>query len=758
MNTVVDRPAQEKRSTRGPDAETPPSSRDAPASTALDAAPESPGRIRNPLWLMAGGMACFFGIVAAIMTQGTEPVQVPSPSPTIAVAVPPKQGPDARTLLSAAQHDDDWLLPGKSYSGNRYTALSQINKSNVSSLHVGWRTSIADDGEQEAAPIVWGSTMYLSTPHDGVLALNAHNGKLLWQAPYNPAYVLLFAANRGVGLADGKVVIATQDCRVIALDAATGKSVWNVQGCRDTSNSFYSMAAYIYKNQVILGTGGGDNGNLGLVSAFSLDDGRRLWDWQTIPGPGQPGNETWPGDSWKHGGGAVWSGLSVDSATDTLFVAPGNPGPDLVDTGRLGRNLYTNSLVALDISGARPRIKWYYQLLQNDTHDSDPAMIPVLFEGQVDGRPRKLVAVGDKAGNFVLLDRDSGALVHRLALSHQEGLQNPPSPQGSAACPNHGGGIEWNGGAYDPGSNSFLVPSTQECAIWKITTDDPQYIPGQPYTGGPFPRRQNGTGVLTSIDVSTGQVRWSHPLPYPAEGGVLITATGLAFTSDVGGNLYAFDAASGRQYWTDFTGSNVVAPISAYRLDGIEYLAVVAGEAGNQQTPNLPTSEGSRVIAYRLGSAPTIVNDSSGQVVRADAPNGAGGESAATAASTGSAPYTPQQVAKGSAIYASSCAVCHGGNLQGLSAPALTGPAFGHSHLNASQLRDAVTQRMPLTSPGSLKPEEYASIMAFLLSYDCVKPSGGGTQPFPTKALPPLQQVTVGGTTCAPQPTPGPTR
>ena len=711
-----------------------------------------PPEDRNPLWTIVIAMACFAAVVVAVMAEASdaglpaEPSRFASPS-TVAVGA---DYPNAQTLLGAARDDNNWILPGKSYSGNRYTALTQIDRTNVGNLSIGWRTSIADDGEQEASPIIWNGTMYVSTPHDGVLALDARTGKLLWQAPYNPAYVLLFAANRGVGLADGKVFIATQDCRVIALDASTGKSLWNVQGCRDTSNSFYSMAAYVYKDQIIVGTGGGDNGTIGLVSALSIRDGKRLWDWQSIPGPGESGHETWPGDSWKHGGGAVWSGISVDADSDTLFVAPGNPGPDLVETGRQGQNLYTNSLVALDISGAKPTIKWYYQLLQNDTHDADPAMIPVLFEGQVGGQKRKLVAIGDKAGDFVVLDRDTGKVVHRLALSDQTGLDTQPSHEGSKACPNHGGGIEWNGGAYDPNTNSFLVPSTEECAIWKITSDDPQYVAGQPFTGGPFPRRQNGTGVLTSIDVDTGKVRWRNPLPYPAEGGVLITATGLAFTSDVGGNLYAFDAASGRKYWSDFTGSNVVAPVSAYMLGGVEYLAVVVGEAGNQQTPNLPTSQGSRVIAYRLGTGPAIMNDTTGQVALASAPNGIGGESAAAVPSTGTVPYTQQQVAQGSAIYASSCAACHGANLQGISAPALTGPGFGHAHLSGSQLRDAVTQRMPLTNPGSLKPDEYAAVMAFLLSYDCVKPAGGGQQPFPTAAIPDLQHVTLGSTSCAP--------
>src|SRR5262249_48938462 len=202
------------------------------------------------------------------------------------------------------------------------------------------------------------------------------------------------------------------------------------------------------------------------------------------------------------------SGLAIDQDNDTLFVAPGNPGPDMVLKGREGRNLYTNPLVALDISGRKPRIKWHYQIIQNDTHDYDPAMIPVLFEGQVDGRRRPLVAIGDKAGDFLILDRVTGKLVHRLALSDQTGVDTQPTLEGTRACPNHGGGIEWNGGAYDPASNSFLVPSTDECAVWKLATDDPQYIPGQPYTGGPLPKRQNGTGVLTSVDVNTGKVRW----------------------------------------------------------------------------------------------------------------------------------------------------------------------------------------------------------------------------------------------------------
>jgi alcohol dehydrogenase (cytochrome c) len=656
--------------------------------------------------------------------------------------------PDASALSSAASDDDDWMLPGKTYANNRYTGLGQITPSNVKTLTKAWTTAIADNGQQEASPIVWHGTMYLSTPHGSILALDAKTGKLRWQFAYNPSYVLLFAVNRGVGLADGKVFIATQDCRVIAVDATSGKKAWDVDGCPHTpyaspANTFFSIAAYVYDHKIILGTAGGDNGSIGHVSAFSTRDGRKLWDWQTIPGPGQPGHETWPGNSWEHGGAPVWSGLAIDPQTHTLFVDPGNPGPDLVDTRRHGKELYVNSVVALDIAGAQPKVRWYYQIIPNDTHDADPAMPPVLFDGKVGGTLRHLVAVGDKAGDFLILDRTNGNVIYRMPLDEQLGLNSPPTLAGERACPNHGGGIEWNGGSYDPASNLFLVPSTEECAVFKILTTDPQYVPGQPYTGGPLPKRQKSTGKITAVDVATGKIAWTHPFPYPGEGGVLVTKTGIAFTTDVGGHVYAFAAKSGKLLWQADTGSSNVSPISAYRVDGEEYIALVSGQAGNQQTPNLPTPHGSVVTAYRVGPVvSTIANSASGQVALAPTASNAN-----LPASVGSAPYTAQQVADGSRAYAKQCLACHGAQLQGISAPALTGASFARAHLNLSQLRSVVTTQMPLNAPGSLTPSEYASIMAYLLSYDCVKASPGNV-PFPTTDKPAFKSVILGARSC----------
>ncbi len=645
--------------------------------------------------------------------------------------------PGAQTLLDAAR-SDDWLLPAKSYLGNRYSTLSQITPENVATLGLAWKTQISDDGQQEASPIVTGETMYISTPHDNVLALDARTGKLKWQFPYNPP-VVLFAVSRGVGIEDGKVFLGTQDCRVIALDAETGKPAWDVPGCRDNANSFFSMAAYVYKGSVILGTGGGDNGNQGRVSAFSVVDGKKQWDWDTIK------RDTWPGKSWMHGGADVWSGMAINPQTNTLFVAPGNPGPDMILKGREGEDLYSNSIVALDISGKTPRVKWHYQLLKNDTHDGDPAMVPVLFSGEVGGTSRDLVAIGDKTGEFFIFDQASGQLIHRLAVSEEKGLDNAPTLQGTPGCPNHGGGVEWLGGAYDSKSNLFVIPSTDECGLWKLTTEHPEYIPSQTYTGGPLPKRNNGTGVVSAIDVSTGQVRWRVSLPYPAQGGALITATGIVFTSDLGGTLYALDTATGKELWKTNTGSSICAPFATYMLDGDQYVAILVGQAGNQQTANLPATHGSHVLVYKLGATQAVVNGTGGQTpLAAIAPSAA----SAQIAGTGSAPYTKEQVARGKTVYSGQCALCHGDKLQGVSAPALTGPSFAKSHLNVSQIRSVVATQMPLTAPGSLTPDDYASLMAYMLSYDCVNPAGNGSKPFPPADDPALTKVTVGAKSC----------
>jgi alcohol dehydrogenase (cytochrome c) len=653
-------------------------------------------------------------------------------------------------LLQSGADGSDWLIPGKTYAGNRVTTLTQIDPANVNALRKAWVTAVRDNGEEEASPIVWNGTVFVSTSHDNVLALDGKTGALKWAFGYNPAYELQYAVNRGVGLSNGKLYIVTQDCRLVAIDATTGAQAFNVPACHDTTNTWYSTAAYVYKDKVIVGSSGGDLGGSGLVSAFSAQDGTRLWDWHTVAQPGDPGHDTWPGDSWIHGGAAVWAGLSIDQDTDTVYAAPGNPGPNLTTYGRQGENLYSDSVVALDISGAAPQLKWYYKVSPNDVHDNDPSMPPVLFTGNVGGTSRQLLAVGDKVGDFAILDRTTGKLVSQMAVSNQQGIfTTVPTVPGTFACPNHGGGIEWNGGSYDATTNYFIIPSTQECAIWKVTYTGPvPYVPGQPYSAGPLPKRQVATGLLTAIDVSSGKAVWRKQLPYAAQGGVLVTPNGLIFTSDTSGRIYAFETKTGRELWHDDTGSAVVAPISAYSVDGNEYLVVEAGEAGNQQTPNLPKSQGARVVAYALGVTQTAMNDSAGQpaVAAASAAKTESG-SASSAMPIGSVPYTAAQVKQGATIYKQQCLSCHGARLQGVSAPALTGPSFAHANLDVGQVYAIVTSQMPLTAPGSLSKSDYAAVMSYVLAYACLKSTGDG-KPFPTTPTQQVSGVKVGPSTC----------
>ncbi len=510
-------------------------------------------------------------------------------------------GPNAASFDRPSSDSSSWILPGHDYSANRYVEMPQLSPSNVPTLKRAWRFKISDDSPIEAQPIVWNGMVYITSAHDHVYALDAKTGEQKWEFADNP-HVIAFAANRGVAILDGKLFLGTLDGHLIALDATTGKKVWDVVGVHDTTNSFYSMQPVVYKNMLLMGVSNGDWGGLGYITAFNPADGSRIWEWNTVPGPGEAGHETWAGDSWKRGGAAVWSGLAIDPKTDTMYADLGNPQPDFFGDARKGANLYSNSMVALDISGAQPKVKWYYQFIPHDTHDWDPAMPPVRFTGTVAGKSRELVAAGDKGGNFWILDATDGKLVDHVAVSTQKGQDTAPSPEGNLACPNTNGGVEYNGGSYDPQTNVFYVPSVDECGIWK-KLPTATYIGGQFFLGGTFPKLEGpNTGWMNAVDVSTGKFVWRKKQSLPAVGGALVTSTGLVFSGMTSGDFVAFDAKSGNELWKDATGSPILAPPAAYMMDGKPFIAVASGQAGNQLVPEMPQTSpnGSFLTVYSL--------------------------------------------------------------------------------------------------------------------------------------------------------------
>jgi alcohol dehydrogenase (cytochrome c) len=504
--------------------------------------------------------------------------------------------PDATAYASADQDASNWVLPARGYSGNRYLSESEITPANVSTLKKAWSAPVDARGPLETAPIVWNGTMYVTSSHNDVYALDAATGALKWHFPYKP-HVIAFSANRGVALLDGKIYEATLDGHLIALDAMTGKPVWNVVAAHDLTNTFYTMQPVPYKNMLLLGASNGDWGGIGYISAFDAKTGKRIWDWYTVPGPGQPGHTSWSGDSWKRGGGAIWSGIAIDPATSTLYIDAGNPQPDFLGTIRKGANLYTNSMIALDISGATPKMKWYHQFIPHDTHDWDPAMPPVLFSGTVNGASRSLVAAGDKGGNFWVLDAKSGALVYHVAVSTQKGQNTEPNRAGDIACPNTNGGVEFNGGSYMPETNAFYVPSVDQCGVWK-SQGTATYVSGQFYLGGAFPSLHGPSyGWMNAIDISTGKFMWRKKLDFPQIGGALSMSSGVVFTGGVNGDFTAYSAKDGSVLWHYATGMTIQAPAHTYMAGGKRYVVVAAGPAGvNFADPRLkqgaPTLEG----------------------------------------------------------------------------------------------------------------------------------------------------------------------
>jgi alcohol dehydrogenase (cytochrome c) len=509
--------------------------------------------------------------------------------------------PTIQDFPQAHSNNSSWILTGKGYDNNRYVADTTITPDNVKNLKPVWTFKIDDNGPIEATPMVWNGTVYVSSAHDHVYAIDAKTGKLIWEFQDNP-HVIAFAANRGVALLDGKVYIATLDGRLVALDAKTGKTVFDVVNVHDTSNSFYTAVPIPYhnpttgKNELLLGVANGDWGGLGNISAFDPETGKRLWQFNTVPGPGEKGHNTWSGDSWKQGGAAVWTQMAIDPHTGILYANAGNPQPDFNGPARLGSNLYSDSLLALNISGAKPKLVWYHQFIAHDTHDWDPVMPPLLFTGKVHGQSMQLVADGDKAGNFWLLNSATGQLVNHLQISMQYNQNSEPSLQGNTACPNTNGGVEFNGGSYDPQTNILYLPSSNECGFWHATKNV-VYIAGQFYLGGAFPTFVGpSTGQLNAIDIDTGVFAWRYHDPLPMAGGALTTGSGLVFTGMLNNDFDAFDAKTGQKLWSYNTGSPIIAPPVLFTEDGTDYVAVASGPAGNQQLPEMPTANAGTML------------------------------------------------------------------------------------------------------------------------------------------------------------------
>lgn len=510
-------------------------------------------------------------------------------------------GPTQQDYLNTDPNRADWILPAGNYNDNRQITQTQITPANVGQMKLAWSFKMPADGPVETSPIVYNGTVYVTSFHDDIYALDAKTGQLKWQFNPNPSQLVGFPRNRGVAIMDGNVYIATIDGHLIALNADNGQKVWDKLEVADPKNSFYTMQPIPYKGALLLGVSNGDWGGLGNISAFDPKTGDRLWQWNTVPAPGEKGNDTWgSGDAWKRGGASVWSGLAIDPSTDTIYADLGNPQPDFQGAVRPGANLYSNSIVALDVSSGKPVMKWYYQFIPHDMHDWDPAMPPVLFTGKMNGQDVKMVAAGDKGGNFWLLNAENGQLISRTPVSFQFNQDSSPPFEGTNyACPNTNGGVEYNGGSFDPATNTFFVPSTNQCGKW-TGSKDVQYVAGQFYLGGGFPSLEGpNSGWFNAVDVGTGLFTWRHHLDLPANGGALVLTSGqdsVVFSGMLDGSFDAVDAKTGKLLWTYKTDGSFAAAPATFVMDGSRYVVVAAGAFGFQKVPELGSRTATSVV------------------------------------------------------------------------------------------------------------------------------------------------------------------
>ena len=501
--------------------------------------------------------------------------------------------------LARAAGDNGWLMFLRDYTGDNYAPFRQINTRTVSGLKLAWDYRIGMKQGFEASPIVNGRYLFVTTPLDHLIAFDAVTGKVLWTYAKNLAdaglkTVCCDVVNRGVALYGNDVYMATLDNYVVALNAQTGKVVWQKQIKPADVGYAMTLAPLTLHGMVIVGTSGGEYGARDFVVALDARTGREIWRRYTVPSPGKPGSNTWPkGSIYQHGGGSAWLTGTYDPSSDTLFWGGGNPGPWLA-TLRPGKNLFTDSLQALDArTGQR---KWYYQYTPHDSWDYDGVNTPMITSLTYHGKRYQAIVHADRNGWLYVINRRTHKLIYAVPFTHAMSVAGfrdgqpytdhavrPTLTRQIFTCPSFLGGKNWWPASVDPATHMVYVPTIHTCMTMKGAPTF--YKAGLPYLGETFkvvhdPLDHNW-GSLQAFDLDTGQRVWDHESARPWDDGAMSTAGGLVFSGTEGGHLLAFDAHTGRVLWkSPQLSSGIIAPPVTYRVDGTQYVAVLAGYGG----------------------------------------------------------------------------------------------------------------------------------------------------------------------------------
>jgi len=511
------------------------------------------------------------GVLRAIkLTSPDDSGAVPAQERLGAPARMPSTSRPTQRELDHAVDAEDWLMPEHDYAGTKFSPLRRITRENARSLRPLCMYQVGDLGNFQAMPIVHRGIMYFTTPRL-TIALDARTCRLRWKHEWREEGNESFPRNRGIALKDGRVVRGTTDGQLIALDAATGDQLWVRRAGNPSVGETFVMPPLIYDSVIVIGPGVSEHGISGWLGGFRLTDGEPLWRFETID------RSTWQSsDSILVGGASVWTPPTLDLASGTLYVATGNPVPDFAGHVRGGDNLYSNSLVALDVrTGA---MRWYRQMVPHDTHDWDFTHAGPLFRATIRGAAGEAVTTVGKDGVLRVLDRKTHALVYETPVTTRENVDAPVTVEGTRACPGVWGGVEWNGPAYHPRLKTLYVNAVDWCSTFKVAPEI-RHIPGRNYFGGmaALDSTEKATGWLTAVDATNGRIRWRYHSPAPLVAAVAATAGDLVFTGELTGDFIALDAQTGAVLYRFNTGGPVGAGVASYAVDGKQFVAVMSG-------------------------------------------------------------------------------------------------------------------------------------------------------------------------------------
>lgn len=519
-------------------------------------------------------------------------------------------------LLNADKDPNNWLTFRRTYQGWWYSPLSQINATNVKKLVPRWIFSGGGWGDQKSTPLVNNGVMFVvstdaSDPSahprtlykQKIFALDAKSGAMLWKYEHKvpedlTSLVRILVGGRGVALWKDKVYFGTYDARLIALRAATGEVVWNKEITDYRDGYFVSMAPLVVKGKVVIGIAGpGEMGPRGFAEAFDAETGASVWRTYTVPGPGEPGNETWPGETWKLGGSAPWNHGTYDPETNLLFYGTGNPAPWIPQL-RKGNNLWSDSVIALNVDTGK--LKWGFQTVPNEGWDLDTTAEPLVLDVTRNGKKVKAVVQANKLGYVYTLERASGKFVSAVPFVKLLNWGKVDPATGKATkdpsklpemggprlevCPGLVGATSWGSKTYSPRTGYLYIPANEFCMMIGYR-GELTYKRGTFYTGAIHDHhaKQDNSGMLRAFDVKTNRVVWEWGNKAPLIGFTLATGGDLVFQGTPEGKVVAVDARNGKHLWEFNVGTPVSGGIMSYSVGGKQYIAVAAG--GNTRAP-----------------------------------------------------------------------------------------------------------------------------------------------------------------------------